>query len=99
MNIVKEMLGHASISQTEEYAITEEVSIGLEMQNLKQKLMEQESGKENNLQIIARLKKELAAIENNICQKENGFDIDISVLNDLELQIISLKDRLLSKTA
>lgn len=99
MNIVKEMLGHASISQTEEYAITEEVSIGLEMQNLKQKLMEQESGKEDNLQIIARLKKELAAIENNICQKENGFDIDISVLNDLELQIISLKDRLLSKTA
>lgn len=43
IHIVKEMLGHQSVSQTEEYAITEQISIGREMKGLKQRLEEKEN--------------------------------------------------------
>lgn len=36
--VVKEMLGHQSVKQTEEYAITEQVSIGREMKELQERL-------------------------------------------------------------
>lgn len=36
--VVKEMLGHKSVKQTEEYAITEQVSIGREMKELQERL-------------------------------------------------------------
>ncbi|MDM1514741.1 site-specific integrase, partial [Myroides odoratimimus] len=38
IHVVKEMLGHHSVKQTEEYALTEEESIKTEMQILKDKL-------------------------------------------------------------
>jgi len=38
IHIVKEMLGHHSIQQTEEYAVTEQQAIGLEMQRLRRRL-------------------------------------------------------------
>lgn len=38
IHVVKEMLGHQSIRQTEEYAITEQMTIGREMSQLRQKL-------------------------------------------------------------
>lgn len=46
IHVVKEMLGHQSVSQTEEYALTEQVSIGREMQGLKQRLAEKEDVRE-----------------------------------------------------
>lgn len=38
MNVVKEMLGHQSIKQTEEYALTEQATIGKEMNILETKI-------------------------------------------------------------
>ncbi|MFD2602607.1 site-specific integrase [Flavobacterium suzhouense] len=38
IHIVKEMLGHHSIQQTEEYAVTEQQAVGREMQRLRQRL-------------------------------------------------------------
>lgn len=38
IHIVKEMLGHQSVKQTEEYAITEQQSIGREMKQLRERL-------------------------------------------------------------
>jgi hypothetical protein len=38
IHIVKEMLGHQSVKQTEEYAITEQHSIGREMKRLQDRL-------------------------------------------------------------
>jgi integrase len=43
IHVVKEMLGHQSVSQTEQYAITEELAIGLEMKGLKQRLADKEN--------------------------------------------------------
>lgn len=37
-HVVKEMMGHHSVRQTEEYAITQQESISEEMNNLKNKL-------------------------------------------------------------
>ena len=42
IHIVKEMLGHKSVSQTEEYAITEQIAIGREMSGLKHRLADKE---------------------------------------------------------
>lgn len=60
IHVVKEMLGHQSVSQTEEYAITEQISIGREMRGLKQRLADKEdvSG-ELTLKTIKRMEKEL----------------------------------------
>ena len=41
INVVKEMLGHHSIRQTEEYAITEQITVGKEMNLLKERLQNQ----------------------------------------------------------
>ena len=60
IHIVKEVLGHQSVSQTEEYTLTEQISIGREMKGLKQRLADKEdvSGK-LTLQTIERMENEL----------------------------------------
>lgn len=98
INIVKEMLGHANISQTEEYAITEELSIGLEMKQLKQKLAALENPKEDSIQMLARLKMELTEIEGKITGAENSPSFDITELKDIESQMSILRNRLLERT-
>jgi integrase len=60
IHIVKEMLGHQSVSQTEEYAITEQIAIGREMKVLQQRLADKEGVTgELTLQTIERMEKEL----------------------------------------
>ncbi len=60
IHIVKEMLGHQSVKQTEEYAITEQQSIGVKMRELKQKLIEKENpAPEVTIESILRLEAEL----------------------------------------
>ena len=60
IHVVKEMLGHQSVSQTEQYAMTEQLSIGREMQGLKHRLADKDdvSG-ELTLQTIERMEKDL----------------------------------------
>ncbi|MEO6175022.1 MAG: site-specific integrase [Flavobacterium circumlabens] len=60
IHVVKEMLGHQSVSQTEQYAITEELAIGREMQGLKQRLADKEDDPGKlTLQTIERMEKDL----------------------------------------
>lgn len=59
IHIVKEMLGHQSVKQTEEYAITEQKSIGREMQGLRQRLSKESSTSEISIETISRMQQEL----------------------------------------
>ncbi|MEP6931459.1 MAG: site-specific integrase [Flavobacterium sp.] len=73
IHVVKEMLGHQSVSQTEEYALTEQISIGREMQGLKQRLADKEdvSG-ELTLQTIERMEKELIEMKKKLALISNN---------------------------
>lgn len=67
IHVVKEMLGHQSVSQTEQYAITEEISIGREMQGLKQRLEEKENKSATvNLETVEKLEQELILIKKQL---------------------------------
>ena len=58
IHVVKEMLGHQSVKQTEEYALTEQKSIGKEMRQLQERL----GGKKpevNNESVIAKMQQEI----------------------------------------
>ncbi len=60
IHVVKEMLGHSSVKQTEEYAITEQVSIGREMEVLNKKLqLPTDSSITESDKILIELKKEM----------------------------------------
>lgn len=71
------MLGHASVKQTEEYAITEQQTIGRNMQVLKQKLFKEtyiES--EEELKILSRLEKEIKEMKEKIKIRLDKADIN-----------------------
>lgn len=60
IHIVKELLGHQSVKQTEEYAITEQQSVAKEMRDLKLKLVPKENPKpEISLDAILKMEAEL----------------------------------------
>ncbi|AZA82480.1 recombinase [Chryseobacterium lactis] len=64
LHIVKEMMGHYSVKQTEEYAITEQESISLEMLQLKEKLNKTNDRNQNEdpLLLLHKLQDEIAAL-------------------------------------
>lgn len=67
IHVVKEMLGHSSVKQTEEYAITEQAAIGREMQGLKERLADKEDVSGNlTLQTIERMEKELIEMKKKL---------------------------------
>jgi len=67
IHIVKEMLGHQSVKQTEEYAITEQRNIGFSMKELKQKLVQKESPEaEVSIDTIMRMEAELNAMKKKL---------------------------------
>lgn len=76
INVVKEMLGHSSVKQTEEYALTEQRTIGKEMQGLKVKLSKHNytlNSKDEtitNLQIeIEEMKRIISQLQSSSCFK------------------------------
>ncbi len=91
MNVVKEMLGHASISQTEEYAITEEVSIGLEMKQLSEKLKTKDYPKESLTDMLKHMKKEIAVLEKCILTPGKKL-ASIEELNSIEARMTHLRE-------
>jgi site-specific recombinase XerD len=67
INVVKEMLGHQSIKQTEEYALTEQVTIGREMQVLKDRLgKEKMISAENGLSLLEKMEKEIKELKEQL---------------------------------
>lgn len=66
IHVVKEMLGHQSVKQTEEYAITEQQNISREMLELKHKLnFRKEMGKNTYMETILKLENELNEVKRN----------------------------------
>jgi len=64
INVVKELLGHASVKQTEAYAITEQATIGREMSLLNKKLNKTTAKiSKSDLAVLSRLEKEIEAIK------------------------------------
>lgn len=64
IHVVKELLGHASVKQTEAYAITEQASIGREMSLLNKKLNKKKPKiSESDIAVLQRLEKEIEAIK------------------------------------
>ncbi|MEO8254451.1 MAG: tyrosine-type recombinase/integrase [Flavobacterium sp.] len=64
IHIVKELLGHQSVKQTEAYAITEQVSIGHEMGLISERLtIPKLKITTEDLDILGRLEKEIIAIK------------------------------------
>jgi integrase len=67
IHVVKEMLGHSSVKQTEEYALTEQQAIGKEMRVLRDKLKGSESVPAGvSLDIIARLENEIMELKKKL---------------------------------
>lgn len=69
LHIVKEMMGHHSVKQTEEYAITEQESVSIEMQQLKEKLSRDTKISENPMDLLLKLQQEITELQP---QKENN---------------------------
>lgn len=64
INVVKEMLGHSSVKQTEAYAITEQVTVGREMALLNKRINKANPIMcESDLAILSRLEKEIKDIK------------------------------------
>ncbi|MNR19645.1 Tyrosine recombinase XerD [compost metagenome] len=64
IHVVKEMLGHASVKQTEAYAITEQKTIGREMSLLNKRLNKTSLNiSKADLAILSRLEKEINEIK------------------------------------
>ncbi|MBE98681.1 site-specific integrase [Flavobacterium coralii] len=64
IHVVKEMLGHASVKQTEAYAITEQASIGREMTLLDKRLNKKNRKmSEKDIIILGKLEKEIQLLK------------------------------------
>lgn len=65
IHVVKEMLGHSSVKQTEEYAITEQQSISKEMIALQHKLKREEGSKVEiePMAMLSKLEEEIHALK------------------------------------
>ena len=66
IHVVKELLGHNSVKQIEEYTLTEQKAIGREMQELKNKLNKNEVGNEISMEQLLRLEHEIQALKRQL---------------------------------
>jgi len=72
IHVVKELLGHHSVKQTEEYAITEQEAIGREMQELKKRLDKKEpSTVEISKDVLLRLENEIKELKKQLMIKDS----------------------------
>ncbi|WP_160139637.1 site-specific integrase [Chryseobacterium sp. c4a] len=81
MHVVKEMLGHYSIKQTEDYAITEQASIAREMKELSAKLKGTENSNDDLRKFLEKLEKEFQELKN--AQKNNTFEDRYSTFENM----------------
>lgn len=93
IHVVKEMMGHHSVKQTEEYAITEQEAISLEMRELTKKLNKRTiSGREPEV-LLSQLKDEIEAL--SIEKKNTGSVVPKNVFEELMAKLNHLKELLI----
>ncbi len=72
IHIVKEMLGHHSVKQTEEYALTEQQAIGREMKGLKNKLTQKEAvNPEVSFEALLKLENQIQELKKQLLLKDS----------------------------
>lgn len=96
IHIVKEMMGHQSVKQTEEYAITEQESIGVEMKQLKEKLSKKDTENKNADPMHLLLKLQQEVIELSHQKKEDEKSLAKEKLQALTSQLDSIKKMITS---
>ncbi|MDV4042987.1 recombinase [Elizabethkingia anophelis] len=92
IHIVKALLGHYSVTQTEDYAITDQESISKEMNELKSRLIATKEGKAEEEQftlVLKRLEKELDNLKQD--QISNASISFHNKLSDFEKNLNALK--------
>jgi integrase len=78
IHIVKEMLGHQSVQQTEEYAITEQQTVGRQMQVLKNRLnAERVIAPEDGLSVLERMEREIQELKKQLTTAFSSSQISI----------------------
>ncbi len=93
MHVVKEMLGHQSIKQTEEYALTEQLTISKEMDILETKISsESELNNSDPIAILKKIEKDITQLTRSTNNKENS--VLLSQLQKYQKEIDSLKEKL-----
>jgi integrase len=86
IHIVKEMMGHQSVKQTEEYAITEQESISSEMLKLKDKLQQSVAGEElDTFEYLKNLEKKIEKLTKK--KKNNKKNIALKKLNKISREL------------
>ncbi|REC60326.1 site-specific integrase [Chryseobacterium pennae] len=97
IHIVKEMMGHHSVKQTEEYAITEQESIGIEMKQLKERLSKNDNNdkNENPMHLLLKLQHEVAVLSQQ--QVRNDNELPQEELRTITRRLDSIKEILLTK--
>lgn len=94
IHVVKELLGHHSVKQTEEYAITEQESISREMTELKEKLISKDVSKDAGhfAEMLHKFANDLEALKhNNLPANEENYH---QVLFEFEARLEKLKGML-----
>ena len=78
IHVVKEMLGHSSVKQTEEYAITEQQTVGRQMQVLKNRLnTERVIAPEDGLSVLERMEREIQELKKQLTTAFSSSQISI----------------------
>lgn len=73
INVVKEMMGHQSVKQTEEYALTAQQSIDREMNELQKKLnTKEESRIDISMKTIVKLENEISELKRQLLEQSSG---------------------------
>jgi site-specific recombinase XerC len=91
IHVVKEMLGHKSVRQTEEYAITKQESISKEMQQLENKIGKKKNPENNSVKaMLNKLEEKIAGLKNgnNI---PSGKKKILKKISKIELQLQEIK--------
>lgn len=74
IHVVKELLGHQSVKQTEEYAITEQRSVGREMLQLQQRLRSKGAPPEHTLpDALSRMQQEIQELRELLAQTQKAL--------------------------
>ncbi|MNJ94134.1 site-specific tyrosine recombinase XerC [compost metagenome] len=99
IHVVKEMMGHHSVKQTEEYAITEQESISLEMQQLKERLdkTKKDAHTEDPMALLLKLQQEIDKISGKTVMSKRlmkGHEID-----EISSKLDYLRELLLSNNS
>ncbi|WP_398456042.1 site-specific integrase [Sphingobacterium thalpophilum] len=94
LHIVKEMMGHHSVKQTEEYAITEQEAVSVEMQQLKEKLIHNKEEQNDPIVLFLRLQNEIFKLSGK--KTTYGTGIPENTKNILMLELENLRKLLSS---